>query len=86
MADNSKLPYDLQGPLASGSTLVPSDTQDVVNVTRALMVGASGNVSVVLYLDAEPVTLSLVAGAIYPLMVTRLMATGTTATGIVGLY
>lgn len=54
------------------------------NVFPAFIVGVSGNVSVT---DASgnTVTIACIAGHLYRIHVMRINATGTTATGIVGL-
>jgi hypothetical protein len=50
------------------------------------MVGVAGAVKVTFF-DGTTVTFgTLVAGVIHPLRVKRVFATGTTATGIIGVY
>jgi hypothetical protein len=60
-----------------------SDSTDLANVTRALIVGVAGNVKIT---DPEGVTdtYALPAGTI-PCRATRIWSTGTTATGLVGI-
>jgi hypothetical protein len=54
-------------------------------VTRAIILGAAGDVAVVLK-NGDSITLpALAAGVIYPVRVSRVLATGTTATGLKGL-
>lgn len=54
---------------------------------RGLILGTSGNVSVIGFGDDDPVVLpALVAGVVHPVSVKRIRATGTTATGIVAVY
>lgn len=73
------------GPLVGGFAVTPS-AADLPVVTRALMVGGGGDVAVILR-NGDTVTLpGLQPGAVYPLRVSRVLAAGTTATGIVGLY
>lgn len=73
-------------PLDEAFSVTPSDTADLPYVTRSLMVTAAGDVSVVMK-SGDTVTLpGLEPGTIYPIRVARVRATGTTATGIVGLY
>lgn len=65
--------------------VTPSDSADI-NATRALYIGAAGDVAVVMADDASEVTfVGVTAGAILPVRVSRVKATGTTATSIVGL-
>lgn len=54
--------------------------------TRALFVTVGGNVSVNLAGGGTAVLTGLVAGQVLPISVTRVLATGTTATGILALY
>lgn len=73
------------GPLVGGFAITPA-AADLPVVTRALMVGGGGDVAVILR-NGDQVTLpALQAGAVYPVRVSRVLAAGTTATGIVGLF
>lgn len=61
----------------------PSDTVDLTYITRAVYVGGAGTMTVVMVSGAV-VSHTVVAGAILPIGITRVNATGTTATLIVG--
>ncbi len=75
----------LTAPASAGQTLVADDNAPLEYVTRALYVGTGGNLRVTL-LSGDVVTLNAVAaGTIYPLRITHLHATGTSAADIVGL-
>ena len=75
----------LTSPAMAAVAIVPNDATPLANVTRAIYIGGAGNLSVVM-LSGDIVTFSGVqAGMIYPLRASRVRATGTTATGIVGL-
>lgn len=75
----------LTSPAMGGSVISPSDTTDLQRATRAIYVGGTGDLRVT-FVDGQTVTLSGVpAGGILPLRVIRVLATGTTATGLVGL-
>lgn len=65
------------------AALTPSDSTDIK--VSALIVGSSGDVKVTC-LDGTTPTLHLLAGVLYPIMVTRVWLTGTTAETILGLY
>ena len=65
-------------------SVTPNDSTDIAK-TRALSVGANGTVQVDTA-SGSVTTISMIAGEIYPLAVTRVYATGTTATGIVAYY
>jgi len=60
-----------------------SDSTDLPHVTRALIVGAAGNVKIT-DPDGLTDTYTLPAGQ-YTIRATRIWSTGTTATGLVGI-
>ena len=67
--------------------VTPSDSVDIVSggFVRALYVGVTGNIAIVAVGQSSPVTLSNVPVGILPIAASRVYATGTTATSIVGL-
>jgi hypothetical protein len=66
--------------------ITPSDSAALTpEYIRALLVAVTGNVKVTMY-DGTVVTLPLVAGVVYKVIVKRVWLNGTAATGIVGLY
>lgn len=76
----------LTGPVTGGFDVTPSDGTDLPTLPRALMVASGGDVAVILK-DGTSLTLpGLATGVIYPVRAARILATGTTATGIKGLY
>lgn len=77
---------DMTGSASRAVAVTPHDTNDLTNISRALWVGAAGNVSVILAEDSTAVTLvGVPAGTLLPLRVKRVRATNTTATSIVAL-
>lgn len=73
-------------PASGGAAVVPSDTEDLSDASRSLYVASDGNV-VVEMVDGEELTFTGVkAGSILPVRVTKVKATGTTATGILALW
>ena len=71
---------------SGGFDVTPDDNADLPYMTRAIMVTASGDVSVT-YKDGSSHTLpGLLAGVQYTGQFRRIRATGTTATGIKGQY
>lgn len=75
----------LTSPAACVETIIPSDTNDLVHVTRGLYVGFTGDVAVRMK-SGELATFSNVqGGTTLALRIERIFATGTTATGLVGL-
>ena len=70
-----------------GAAVTPSDTVDLTNVSLAIYVGATGNLTVIMAGAGESVAFTAIpAGTLFRIRVTRVMATGTTATGIVALW
>jgi hypothetical protein len=65
--------------------ITASNTVNLPKLTDAINVGAAGTLAAVLQND-QVVTLTVTAGAVLPLRVKRVNATGTTATGLVALY
>jgi hypothetical protein len=75
----------LTGPASAGFAISPNDTLALPETTRALFVGSGGSI-VVEMASGAILTLEAVAdGALLPLRVARVLATGTTAAAIVGL-
>jgi hypothetical protein len=64
--------------------VTPSDTT-VLKLTKRLYIGGAGNIKVQMSSGAQP-TFAVTAGQMIDLNVTKVLATGTTATGIVALY
>jgi hypothetical protein len=74
----------LESPATRILEIVPSDTADLTFVTRAISVAQAGHLRVVTS-GGDTGRLFVAAGIPFPLRVVRVLATGTTATGIVGL-
>lgn len=75
-------------PAVGGFAVTPSDSTTFATPVRprSLYVGGTGSVAV-RFVDGSTATFASVpAGAILPVHVDRVLATGTTATNIVGLY
>lgn len=70
-------------PATTQLAITPSDTTDLTYITRAIYIGAAGNLVVTPLQGGSDVTYAVLAGQILPVRVTRVKATGTTATGIV---
>ena len=73
-ADGADLPSGLVGGLTG------------TRPTKAIKVTGAGNVSVQLFGGGTAVLTGLVAGQLLMIAVTRILATGTTATGVLALY
>lgn len=75
----------LESPAEAGTALAPSDSAALAKATRAIYVGGGGNLRVTL-VNGDTITLAgVLPGMIYPLRISHVRATGTTATGLVGL-
>lgn len=80
-------PPEQSGPARNAETVTPSDTLDLPDVTRGLYVGGSGDVKVNMADTGAAVVFVLVpAGTLLPVRVSRVLATGTTATDMVALW
>lgn len=76
----------ITGPIERLDPVTPNDAADLpLGLTRALFVGVGGNVAVV-DLHGTVVTLASADSQYHPLRVARVLASGTTATGVVALY
>lgn len=73
-------------PATHCDAITPSDTQPLANTSRILYVGSSGDISVMLASGDTATLTAAQSGVMYPLRVTRVYATGTTATNLLGLY
>ena len=70
--------------IQDGFAVTPSDSVNLPSVTRALLVDVEGSVRVTLISGTVLTIPRLAAGMWHPVYATRVHATGTTATGIVG--
>ena len=66
-------------------TVTPSDSSQL-ETTAGVYLGTSGDLAVTMKNGSQVVFKSLAAGMIHPLSVTKVRATGTTATDIVVVY
>ncbi|MEM9342561.1 MAG: hypothetical protein AAGA87_05910 [Pseudomonadota bacterium] len=81
MADD----FETHAPVSAGAPITPSDSVELSHFTRVLYVGSDGDVRVKLISGDEVTLLSAQGGAMYPLRVRQVFATGTTASNIVGM-
>ena len=75
----------LESPPQHLVEVTPDDDNDLPHVSRAINAGTAGKVKVTTAAGDTGV-FTLVAGALFPVRVRRVWATGTTATGIVVFY
>ena len=76
---------NLTGPAIGGFDITPDDGADLAALPRALMVASGGDVAVRFPDGSTLILPGLTPGMIYPLRPSRVLAAGTTATGIKGL-
>jgi hypothetical protein len=74
----------LESPATRLAEIVPSDTAPLAFVTRAVSVETAGHLQIVTA-AGDTGRIFVAAGVPFPLRAARILATGTTATGIVGL-
>lgn len=72
------------GPALDGFPITPSDTNDLRDLTRAIYVGAAGDIRVELAWGGLVTLKSVPAGTILPLRARKVLA-ATTASSLVGL-
>lgn len=75
----------LESPAEYHYPITPNDSQDLPVRPRALRVGGQGSL-VVRDVDGTDVTYAVQAGEVLSLRAVRILATGTTASDIVGWY
>jgi hypothetical protein len=86
MADRyGDLATGLESPASHGFAVTPNDGVDLPDITRAVYVGGSGVLNVILLSGADLSLAGVAGGTVLPLRIRRIKATGTTATAIVGL-
>ena len=86
MADDFKnYASGLTAPANHLANVKPDDGADLANVSRGILLGGAGDVTVTT-LGGDTVTLTLAAGVAHAIRVKRVHATGTTATNIVVLW
>lgn len=75
----------LTSPARDAEPITPNDGADLAAATRGIYVGGAGSLQVHM-VSGEIVTFdNVAAGIVYPFRVARVMASGTSATGLVAL-
>lgn len=86
MADLNQQAFYNAGPAANSIAVTPSDTVSLTATTRALYVGTSGNLTVLMAGGQTTLFTAVPAGSLLPLQVTRVNATGTAATNLIAMW
>lgn len=75
----------LTAPAVGAEAISPSDATALSYATRALYVGAGGDVAAIMK-NGDTVTFrGLQAGVLYPLRIVQVLQSGTTASDLIGL-
>ena len=72
-------------PAAHAAVVTPSDTVDLANATRAILVGTGGDLKVTT-VGGETVVIPAAPVGVLPLQVTRIWATSTAASNLTALW
>lgn len=75
----------LSGPATHGFEITPNDGSDLAETTRAIFVGVSGDITVVLVSGANLTFSGVIGGTVLPIRVQAVKSTGTTAANLLGL-
>ena len=75
----------LTSPATQAQPITPSDSLALPYASRAIYVGGAGDLRVVMCSGDVVTLMGVQAGMVYPLRLAQVLATGTTATGLVGL-
>lgn len=78
---------EVDGPATHAVAITPNNSTDLATAPRGIYIGVAGDLKVDMLGGETAVTfVGLAQGVIYPLRVTRVYATGTTAASLIGLY
>lgn len=75
----------ISGPAFDAFAIVPNDSTDLPEITRALYIGGGGDISLITKGGTQLTFSGANAGSLLPVRVARILATGTSATNIIGL-
>lgn len=76
----------LSAPAFDAFEVTPDDATPLAHVTRAIYIGGEGNLTITMAHDQTVTFTAVQPGMIYPIRCKHVHQTGTTASGIVGLY
>ncbi|MDF2902421.1 MAG: hypothetical protein K0S25_59 [Bacillus sp. (in: firmicutes)] len=82
---DTKNPLQVQSNATQAVAVVPNDAT-ILTATKGLYIGISGDVVVTMANGQDATFKSLAVGMIHPISVTKVKATGTTATNILAVY
>jgi len=74
-------------PAEACFAIIPDDVAELPVATKGIYIGGDGDVAIITLNNSAPVTFrNLLAGTVLDVRARAIMATGTTATDMVGLY
>lgn len=73
-------------PAAHAFAITPDNDEDLAHATRGIYVGVAGDLTAILVDDTDPVTFTNLPVGVWPLQIKRVLATGTEADELIGLY
>jgi hypothetical protein len=76
----------LTAPASAGAEVTPSNTAELARVSRALYVGAGGDLALELASGSQVTLGGVPGGTVLPVRARRVRASGTTASAIVALW
>ncbi len=79
-------PATLTSPATNAAAITPSDTTPLVNISRAIYVGQTGDISVEMQSGQIVTFQNVQGGSILALRTMKIRQAGTTALGIVALW
>ena len=75
----------LNGPMTDAEVVTKSDSVNLVNVSRAIYVGGTGHMNVIMANGDTILFSAIPVGTILPIRASRVQSTGTTATLMVAM-
>jgi hypothetical protein len=85
MAENQNWDLEKSGPAVVPEVVTPVDSADLTNTSRALYVGAAGNLKATFAHGSIVTIAGLLAGQVYPFALTKVFSGSTTAASMVAL-
>jgi hypothetical protein len=84
--DYVELTFPPSGPCRRAASVTPSDSSDLSNVSRYLYVGGTGDITATSQGGDSIVFKAVPVGTVLPVALSRIKATGTTATNLVVIW
>lgn len=82
----SRFQASVVSPVTNAAAITPHNTNELDYVTRAVYVGATGDLKVAMQDGGEVTFVDVPTGAVLPIRVKKVFATGTDATSLIALW